>query len=198
MWKDFVLGDGSKAVKQVDIDGKTVFKKQSYVDTEFTSSLAPTSWTEVTKGTEYTASNDWGEWRITADSYGGGNDYYVKYAFNNSASTSWEPASASDTDYSWISIILPQGTSISPKQFSITASYLANKSNKAEFQGYIDGTWETLAKLQGVNLNNYLINVSTDKFYAQFRLYTTSFGSFYRVHIYDFKITSGTIRKAVS
>ena len=179
-------------LKSAYLGNNLVYKSEILID--FTSSLAPTSWTEVTKGTEYTASNDWGEWRITADSYSSAYDYYVKYAFDKSASTHWITGSGSDTDYSWISIILPQGTSISPKQFSITWSYL----NKATFQGYIDGTWETLAKLQSDDLDNYPINVSTDKFYAQFRLYSASFGSFHTVRIYDFKITSGTIRKAVS
>lgn len=197
MWKDFILGDGSKAVKQVDIDGKTVFKKQSYVDTEFTSSLAPTSWTEVTTGTEYTASNDWGEWRITASSY-----YNivlinsVDNAFDNNKSSCWRPSIQSTTDYSEIVIALPQGVSISPKTFEIIFGYMYNGS----IQGYINGTWEKIISNVDSAIKSYTktYDVSTDKFYTQFKVQSTSIKNSNWQLIYEFFIVSGTARKAVS
>ena len=198
MWKDFVLEDGSKAVKQVDIDGKTVFKKQSYVDTAFTSSLAPTSWTNVTKGTEYTASNDWGEWRITASSYynKGWESLTVNNAFDNYIDSEWGPSIKSITDYSEIVIALPQGVSISPKQFKMVFGYMENGS----IQGYINGTWETITSdiEYSYEYTTKTYDVSTDKFYTQFKVKSTSNKSSNYQYIYEFFIVSGTVRKAVS
>lgn len=195
MWKDFVLRDGSKVVKRVDIDGKTVFKKQSYVDTEFTSSLAPTSWTEVTTGTEYTASNDWGEWRITASSYYKSllGNMTVDNAFDDSTDSAWRPSTISSSE---IVIALPQGISISPKQFKMVWGNVISGS----IQGYINGTWENLTnniyELDSKKDKTY--DVSTDKFYTQFKVQSASISSSSRQYIYEFFIVSGTIRKAVS
>ena len=62
------------------------------VDTVFTSCPFPTSWTEVTAGTDYTGDNNYGTWRISATSYASAT-YNVSKVFDNDISTHWRTKS---------------------------------------------------------------------------------------------------------
>ena len=98
--------------------GKTNVKVKPNKSTilEFVSSIAPTTWEKVTIGTEYTAYNEYGKWRIWADTYRN-SSYPVSNAFDGTNDLNWQSDSRSDnTTPTYMGIALPEGISICPKK----------------------------------------------------------------------------------
>lgn len=199
MWKDFILGDGSKIVKQVDINGKIVFKRQSYVDAEFTACPFPTSWTTVTAYVKYSAENEYGIWNVEASSALSGN-YPAKKAFNNVSDDYWCPTSIGDVETAeTIEISLPTKVLIKPTNIYVKHLYQGNASNKSKIQGYNSETnlWEDLGELAFKKHNQEnTFTISNDTFYSKFRVLCYGYSSSLNIPIiYELQVRSGTIRK---
>lgn len=116
-------------------------------------------------------------------------------AFDSSDSTYWRSSQYSTTDYEELKIVFPPYITILPTQIRLKAQRIGNSSKPAKIQGYIDGTWETLVDnitISSNTTNTY--NVSTNKFYTQFRLASTNSSTSYYKRVDDLKIVSGTIR----
>lgn len=175
-----------------------VYQKNRYIDTEFTACPFPTTWTEVTAGTEYTATNDYGEWVIWAETYNSSSTPISK-AFDNSTSTRYEPTSiSSNTQERLAGINLPTGVTIKPTQIAFAISSNGNSSAASTIDGLNElGEWETIYTLPNSNSTQMrYIDITTENYYSSFRLKLTRQSSLYtKPSVYEFQITSGTIRK---
>lgn len=200
MWKDFILGDGSKTVKQVDINGKTVFKRQSYVDTEFTACPFPTSWTAVTEYTKYSSENEYGIWNVEASSVTSGN-YPAYKAFDSNTQTYWSSARIADNyTAETIEISLPAKTFIKPRTIYVRNQAQGNPKNKSKVQGYNSKTnlWEDLMTLdqRGGSPTYEVSDVSSSTFYSKFRIECYRYSAtYYSPDIFELQVRNGTIRK---
>ncbi len=148
---------------------------------EFTSCLFPTTWTTVTTGTKYSASNDYGEWTIQASSYNGTASNGLYNAFDGSTSTgSYIPYGTSSA---WFSITSP--VAIKP-----TEIYLSLQScNGGTVQGLNSetGEWETLG-----NFTDGTQTITTENYYIQFKVNVNAPSSAVMVrNIKEFQITKG-------
>lgn len=199
MWKDFVLGDGSKIVNKVEVDGKVVFERARWVDVEFTSNPFPISWTAITTGTHYNATNNYGEWNILATNYGG--SHYVNLAFDTSTTTYWQSADYSDETTSYeVEIDLPENVLIKPKSGRIISKNEGTTTYPAKLFGFNSSTgeWELLYTLtRSSSSHTQTFKVDNSVFYSKFKLafHRYAAGASYKYnHLYDFRINSGTIR----
>ena len=187
MWKDFVLGDGTKEVKKVQINGKTVFERINEIP--FSSSLAPTSWTQVTKNKEYTASNSYGTWEIITNSVSS-SSYAVYLAFDGNASTEWRSADLGTSGTSYCRIDTP----LLIKPINIHIIYTAHGTG-SYIQGLNPDTneWENLQVLtKSTSKIDTNYTITTDKFYSSFRTYSKPYSTGSRInHVYEFEITEG-------
>lgn len=181
-----------------------VYKKSSdYVDTEFESCPFPTAWTQIVSGTEYNGDNDYGLWRIWADSYYS-SKVGVNKMFDNDDSSYYRTNSrSSDTAATYSGIDLPTNLKINPSKIYLKYSLSGNQYddiiNFSTIEALNDNDeWETLATTDRVSTSpsSKYFDITTNKFYSKFRLklfrYSSSRSSTY---IYEFKIVSGVIRK---
>lgn len=199
MWKDFILGDGSKVVKKVEINGKVAFKRKSYTDTEFSSCPFPTTWF-FTSDTEYYANNDYGKWTATSNGYTN-SSHLIEAAFDNNSATYFETTTkASTSTPRWAQIDLPDGVLIKPSELRLEFRYAVRAD---EVQGYNPTTneWETIGVLDVSSLLKKIriLSYTGNTYFSKFRLYSTDIynssmpgGS---LLLYEFQITSGTLRK---
>lgn len=199
MWKDFILGNGSKVVKKIEINGKVAFKRKSYTDTEFTICPFPTSWTTITTGTHYNATNNYGEWNILATNYAG--SHYINLAFDTSTTTFWQSANYSDETTSYeVEIDLPENVFINPKQGRIISKNEGTTTYPAKLFGFNNSTgeWELLYTLtRSSSSHTQTFNIDNSVFYSKFKFafHRYAGGASYKYnHLYDFIINSGTIR----
>lgn len=193
MWKDFILGDGSKVVKKIEINGKVAFKRKSYTDTEFTGCPFPTSWIVVTTGTNYKATNDYGEWNIEASDY---QNNGIDRAFDNNGSVPYDSGTSIPREFG---IILPSKVTIKPTSFYLRYRYTTSTD---VLQGYDEQTssWIEISKLKKESgLYTHNISYSGDKFFSKFRIYSTEWFSSSRkkIYFYLFSIDKGIIRTEV-
>ena len=108
-------------------------KKVEFEILEFTSSILPTTWTEVTEGTEYTATNEYGEWKVWADNY---SYYTASGAFDGDAETYWRSSNHSDSNTPfYIGIDLPSNVLISPKDIYIKSHGEGSSTNPPKLLG---------------------------------------------------------------
>lgn len=170
-----------------------VYQKSSggYEDIEFTECPFPTSWTEVTKGTEYTATNDYGEWRIWADEYY--SSYTLNKGFDGNDNTKYMTTGGKTTSILYLGIDLPEGIRIKPTKIYSYIEYedndeanVVNGLNESE-------EWETVCSF-GKDGKKTTQTVETEKFYSKFKL---AIGHEYtsKQAVYEFQIISGIIRK---
>lgn len=173
------------------LGSKLVYQKSGYEDIEFTECPFPTEWTEVTKGTEYTATNDYGEWRIWADDYYS-SSYYVYKGFDGDDDTLYRIAKTSGTEIHYAGIILPAKIKIKPTRFM---AHLVCGANTILEGLNENGEWETLY-LRTSNLGGTIdVDVDEKNFYSEFRWGLIKKSSTTFASINEFQITSGTIRK---
>lgn len=165
---------------------KLIYQPQNIIT--FNSSIAPTSWTEITTGTEYTATNTYGEWTISASEYNSGS--YAFQSFDGNDSTSWRPANMADsTVYAWIQQLFP--IPINPSVIRIKSVY----SNKAKLQLLqTNDTWidvQNLTRTTSAGIET--INCNYNQYFKGMRIYGQRYGSSYKYfRVYEFDITSGT------
>lgn len=186
---------GEKEIQKVYIGTNLVYQKSpDYTDIKFTSCPFPTSWIKGSSLLEFYGDNEYGNWRISADSYNS-SSYYPNKAFDNNTSTMW--MSAKSKIYEEIKIELPDGIFICPNTILLSASYLSNSTNVAKIEGFINDEWETLVDnivitTSSSNVKTY--SLTTEKFYNKFRVYAYGYNS-YNKRVREFQITSGIIRK---
>lgn len=180
-------------------------KSGGYVDTAFTACLFPTSWTEVTANIEYTANNDYGAWRIWADTCYNAN-YKLTNAFDGDTTSTTTAKSyrtvqlANNDEVTYMGVDLPSDVLINPTQILIAYRYAGNTSNLATVEALNEnGEWEKLLELStGTSIKNETLNVTTNNFYSKFRLKLHRYNSSYKNPIiYEFQIISGTIRQVM-
>ena len=185
------------------IENKKVLKRyigenlvyQKNRDTFFTSCPFPTSWTEVTAGTQYKATNEYGEWNIYADDCYDNGSSGVNKAFDGIVSTAHNFKKANFTN-KYIEIDLPNGVLIKPLSPKIIYRY----TGTCKLQGFnpnIDN-WEDLLTLPANSSSgNKTITdeISTSNFYSKFRVETASYSNKVPTYMCEIEITSGTLRK---
>ena len=184
---------GNKKVLKRYIGENLVYQKNG--DTFFTSCPFPTSWTEVTAGTQYKATNEYGEWNIYADDCYNNGSSGVNKAFDGIVSTAHNFKKANFTN-KYIEIDLPNGVLIKPLSPKIIYHY----TGTCKFQGFnpnIDN-WEDLLTLPANSSSgNKTITdeISTSNFYSKFRVETASYRNKVPTYMCEIEITSGTLRK---
>lgn len=175
-----------------------VYQKSSGI--EFTACPFPTSWAVVTQYNEYTATNDYGTWRIWAERSDA--TYNIAGAFNgdtaNNGGLYYAPALSSDTATSYAGIDLPSGVLIKPTQVLISSLRVGNATTPSTIEGLNEnGEWETLVQITRHSVKKTeTLDITTNNYYSKFRLKLSRYSSSYtQPAIYEFQITSGTIRK---
>ena len=184
---------GNKKVLKRYIGENLVYQKNR--DTFFTSCPFPTSWTEVTAGTQYKATNEYGEWNIYADDCYDNGSSGVNKAFDGIVSTAHNFKEANFTN-KYIEIDLPNGVLIKP----LSPKIIYHFTGTCKFQGFnpnIDN-WEDLLTLPANSSSgNKTITdeISTSNFYSKFRVETASYSNKVPTYMCEIEITSGTLRK---
>ena len=184
---------GNKKVLKRYIGENLVYQKNG--DTFFTSCPFPTSWTEVTAGTQYKATNEYGEWNIYADDCYNNGSSGVNKAFDGIVSTAHNFKKANFTN-KYIEIDLPNGVLIKP----LSPKIIYHFTGTCKFQGFnpnIDN-WEDLLTLPAnSSSSNKTITdeISTSNFYSKFRVETASYSNKVPTYMCEIEITSGTLRK---
>ena len=182
---------GNKKVLKRYIGENLVYQKNK--DTFFTSCPFPTSWTEVTAGTQYKATNEYGEWKCTATSFFSTNG--ANRAFDQNEATSYISGKLStDTEKATIQINCPDKVKIKPSNFLCIFGYTTSTTIKGLNE---NGEWETLNSLGTMGAKTkFNLEQTTEKYFSKFAVemkrYSSSNSSPY---IYEFQITSGTLRK---
>ena len=162
---------------------------------EFTSSRAPINWTDSGNGKTATATNSYGEWKITASQIQDATSYNTINAFDTSEYSFWNSGNlSSDTDFVWCGIYLPEGLSINPKKFSLRYDDFRN----AHIQGLNEATeaWENIASLTDTSsMLSVTPAVTTTNYYKAFRIAGYRYSSTYKNPALDsFQITAGTMK----
>ena len=189
---------GNKKVLKRYIGENLVYQKNG--DTFFTSCPFPTSWTEVTTGTKYKATNEYGEWNIWATNYY--STFSVNNAFDTNKSSYWCSTRHTNINTPYeIGIDLPINCLINPSSIYIKSMCASGASSSyyAKVMGYNPSTesWEKLGEFIGAtSVTEENLVVSQAIFYSKFKLvmYRTSSNN-NKNYVYEFQITSGTLRK---
>ncbi len=185
------------------IEDKLVYKSgPSYKDTEFASSPFPTSWVKGTDNNNYSATNEYGEWKITSSSYASSSNT-VNTAFDRNENSCWVCNTlSSDTAQFIVEISCP--VLIKPNKIYHKTGYHGNASNTSYYskiQGYNPETnsWETFATFNNsVSSSVSTTTVTKENFYSKFRIIGYRYSSTYKQpRVYELQITSGTIRQEV-
>lgn len=193
---------GANEIKKMYLGSNLVYQKSGYVDTEFTSCPFPTNWTEVTAGTKYNATNDYGEWNIWTTGNYSGSTASIDKAFDRNDTTLYASVEHDDksTPYE-IGIDLPINCLINPSSIYIKLSRAGSMINSyyTKVRGYNPSTesWEKLGEFPGVtSATEKNLVVSQAIFYSKFKLVMYRASSNYnKNYVYEFQITSGTLRK---
>lgn len=161
---------------------------------DFTSSITPTTWNKVTLGTDYNATNDYGEWTVSAGSCMN-TDYYPAYqVLDGSDSSEWE-SKTGDADKTF-TITCP--VDIKPTNFSCI--HLRTSSDSyLEALNADTNEWETISYLVEAH-DSAASKVTTsisfgDCYYKAFRFNFVPYTEGSYVRLFEVKITAGTIRK---
>lgn len=187
-----------KAYVGVDGIAKLFYASKNYEYIDFNSLITPTEWTTVTKGTEYIATNSYGEWNIEATNYRSvlAVGAYVSKVFDNNTGSNnyWASEDHSDdTDIFYVILNCP--VAIKPTQ-------IYWKYRRIGINSYLQGLnvstgeWENLARF-GVTSSEKeeTLTLTTENYYSSFRLACTRRSVNYEWnYIYEFQIQSGTIR----
>lgn len=182
------------------LGSKLVYQKSGYEDIEFTECPFPTEWTEITKRTEYTATNDYGEWRIWADKAYSTSMSSVHYAFDGSNSTSyyWKSGYLESNEQVSMGIDLPIDVSICPVRAMVKARYLGDDAMMLGLNTST-GEWDELCELySSTSWAERYFDITTNNFYSKFKLKTKRYNSSdSEPFVSEFQITSGIIRKII-
>lgn len=184
--------NGFEAI-EAKLNGTVIWKyEEGNEEIDFSISPFPTNWTAVTTGTKYNASNDYGDWVITASSY---KDNTLDKCFDADASTYFRSGNASITNSTvTVDIICPK--LICPKKIYVKYQYTKN----AELQGFNLDTnnWETLHTFSysSTSANEETVELTTQTFYSQFRISSGVYNlmTYSYIYLHEFQIQSGSMR----
>lgn len=166
---------------------------------EFKQSIAPTHWTAVTSGTDYTVTDNYGTWEIKADSYDG--DRYIRKAFDGRYE-----ADNSENPTVWVSSEAPRGTPINaeldfpvlikPKEvvFKPVSKMYDTVANIYFSQTTNGNDWELLGSVTDGEEEYITVPISTTNFYRRMRISTIVGSSPYHSAMagyFDIEITKG-------
>ena len=176
-----------------------VLKYKVQKDIIFTSSPTPTSWNVITAGKEYQASNEYGNWKISAwlqaEVYSTVSNNVLTNAFDGSFSASYCFSTVKNlgkaSPYNRVEVTLECDKLIKPETI-IVYGYFSTSSYLTGFNPETN-SWETLATL--TNSSQTAITINTTNFYSKFKvvayIYSTSNTT---VKLYEFQIKSGIIK----
>lgn len=159
---------------------------------EFTSSPVPTTW-NASDNFAATATNNYGTWKISATSASNP----VSSAFDSDSTTYWKSTgTTSDSLAREVILELPTNVSIKPTKIFLTHRYCGGTSYPAKIQGYDGNEWIDLGTLTRYDFKlNQEFEISTDTYFTKFKVQTYRYnGNLSSSEIYDFKITSGTLK----
>lgn len=198
----------AKSVKNmyVGVDGKARKVKKGYIGVNgiakqfysaetlipFTSNLIPTTWEGSSDGLTATATNNYGQWRVSAPSRHSAG-YDIQYAFDYVANNFWR---SNGTSYESIYLYCPNGVAIKPKDISIEYARFGSTKSIAGLNADT-GAWETLFTLSTSSSVRQIDNFVYEgqAYFSAFRVDGTYQSSSYRdKRVHEFKITSGTLR----
>lgn len=187
---------GGKTLLERYIGNILVYKSgPSYVDTAFSSSPFPTSWTK-TDNLNYYATNDLGEWKISSTSYAN-SVYLVKNTFDNIDSTYSSHKTTPNGGTTIETTMIECPCLINPKHIYFVYNRLNNGSS---IEGYnpITNSWENLISIsKSTSKATIDTDISTNNFYSKFRILSKENTTTGQRVLYEFQITSGTIRQEV-
>lgn len=173
---------------------KLKYQKKTFELIEFSSCPFPTSWTQITAGKRYYASNTYGKWYITSNSCLSSVNRAVYKAFDNDLNTSWRSAELTGNDYSRIQIDCPKGIAIKP--VSIYINYGTVSSLTIEGYNIETKEWEIFNTFStGKLIATKTITLSTNNYYSSFRCKGYKYTGYSTNIISELQIQSGIIRK---
>ena len=167
----------------------------TYTYADFTSNVVPTTWTGSSDGLSATTSNDYGEWKVEVLSVEDSSSTPVIKAVDGSTSTTYRTGDyCTNTIPDYFVVLPPQGVSIKPTKISMYYQYMGSTS---KIEGYNGSSWVDLgAKFTySTSAKETVFSVSSNEYYERIRvvIYKNT-SSTPNPKIYDFKITSGTLR----
>lgn len=154
----------------------------------FNDSIAPTTWTVLTSGIKYKATNTYGTWNIEASRYS--SSYYASRAFDGTSSSQWRISDLAADEEVYIKMEFP--IPINPTIIQVRSVRSTNA--KLQLQKYADDTWidvQSLTKGSGVGWDE--VHTSYNEYFKGMRVIGTRFSSDYPIlAIYEFYIQQGT------
>lgn len=191
------IGEKNKnfSYSKIYLGEKLKYQKITFELIGFSSCPFPTSWTAVTEGTSYRASNSYGQWTCTSDGCGASSlgSFGVHRAFDGTTSTYWMSAKLSSGGVSQAVLNCPSGIAIKPTTIYFSIGYIS----PLVIEGYNadSKSWQTLHTFTTTkNFTNSTVTLSTNNYYSSFRIKSTR-GSSSNTQLVEFQIRSGTIRK---
>ena len=164
----------------------------------FTTSIAPTVWSNSTTGTD-TGTNEYGGWTITTDGkvY---NNSKIARGFDGDSDTEFRFLTPNDTAKEVI-LELPAGVSIRPMKMHIKIGAKHTGGQNVIIYGYNPNTsaWESLGQIQWettqANTSDAEYNITTSSYFTKFKL-----GNIYAqplaitANLYEFSIEIGRVK----
>lgn len=210
---NFGVNDIARKVKDVEFGVNEIARKvkkgyigvngvaQQFYSAErlipFTSNPVPTTWEDSSDYLSATATNEYGEWYISADAIFD-NSNPVSYAFDGDSDTRCRLNTPND-DTTPTNVILrcPENISINPTQIKITHTLVGNSSESGKVQGLTaEGEWidlvSTLYSSFGENTDT--ANINDVIYYKAFRIVCYRGLSSFTSSITEFEIQSGTLK----
>lgn len=190
-------GEGGGSSGHKDMVSVYVPDVPTYI--EFASNPAPTTWTNSADYLSATASNEYGEWSISAETP---SIYDISYcpskAFDDADNSAYMTNSWNDIlDKVYLYLNCPEGVSLNPSTATIYHGNCGNSSyNLSKLQAYNGAEWVELATLtsSASTVKTDTFNLSEKEYYTAFRVEVTPGVQGNRSTVYNFKITSGTIK----
>ena len=165
----------------------------NFVETEFTTGIFPTNWTEITTA-EYTSTDLYGEWKIWANRYTASQwaKFYIIYAFDGDSSTKWHGGVSSTSGNAEMGIILPTNTAIKFTKATLTSKsgvYGADLYGKNETTGEWELLWDG-----GSNTTTTTITNAGDTYYTEFKFIFSYTGTSTNSYVDEFQVNEGVIK----
>ena len=189
----------------VGVEGQTIVEEENL--TKFTSNPIPTTWVDSEDYLSATATDEYGEWSIVANSlYNNSQAYRASKAVDGNTTSYWRSKGLDNTGYEAIlTLTLPERVKIKPTTISIIHENLGNADYHSVLEAYNGSEYVTLETLAnttpssgGTGQITKTIELSGTDYFSQFRLtlYRCGGNSAYNSPIiYSFEITAGTLKK---
>ena len=187
------LGDKTINIPFSKVYLGSVLKYQKIKNVYFNACPFPTVWTQISS-MEYTATNEYGEWKIHTNIEPYSTDYNLHLCVDNNSSSYYRPEDMGLNDELTVTVEFP--CLIKPS--AIYAKCYAFSSN-AVIEGCDEtGNWETLMESfvpSRIDTYDQTQTITPNKFYTKYRIRSKRFNpSYNKLRLYEFQITSGEIK----